>query len=33
MFAQSMPTAIDESLNEIRHMFAPFLTRRSEANT
>lgn len=27
MFAQSMPAAIDESLEEIRHLFVPYLTR------
>lgn len=32
MFAQSMPTAIDESLNEIRHMFAPYLTYRAQTS-
>jgi hypothetical protein len=25
MFAQSMPSAIDESLEEIRHLFVPYL--------
>lgn len=29
MFAQSMPTAIDESLDEIRHMFEPYLSYRN----
>jgi len=27
MFAQSMPSAIDESLEEIRHLFVPYLTQ------
>ena len=27
LFAQSMPVAIDESLEEIRHLFAPYLSR------
>ncbi len=27
MFAQSMPLAIDESLEEIRHLFVPYLAR------
>jgi hypothetical protein len=27
MFAQSMPSAIDESLEQIRHMFVPYLSR------
>lgn len=27
MFAQSMPAAIDESLEEVRHLFAPYLRR------
>ncbi len=27
MFAQSMPSAIDESLDEIRHLFVPYLTQ------
>jgi hypothetical protein len=31
MFAQSMPTAIDESLEEIRHLFVPFL-RQHDGN-
>ena len=33
MFAQSMPAAIDESLEEIRHLFAPYLSRLGERNT
>lgn len=31
MFAQSMPTAIDESLDEIRHMFVPYLNSRAQS--
>jgi hypothetical protein len=27
MFAKSMPTAIEDSLEEIRHLFIPFITR------
>ena len=27
MFAQSMPVAIDESLEQIRHLFTPYLSR------
>lgn len=33
MFAQSMPTAIDESLDEIRHMFVPYLNYRAQTIT
>ena len=29
MFAQSMPTAIDESLEEIRHLFVPYLSHNA----
>jgi hypothetical protein len=31
MFAQSMPSAIDESLKEIRHLFVPYLKHFSKA--
>ena len=30
MFAQSLPSAIDESLDEIRHLFGPYLSHDSE---
>jgi hypothetical protein len=30
MFAQSMPSAIDESLEEIRHLFVPYLTQSGD---
>ena len=31
MFAQSMPPAVDESLNEIRQFFVPYLKYSSKA--
>jgi hypothetical protein len=32
MFAKSMPLAINESMNEIRHLFEPYLSREHQAS-
>ena len=33
MFAKSMPWAIEESLEEIRHLFQPYLSRMNPSKT